>query len=512
MKIFLKIFGLAAAIALALLGGQLRAQDDSSPSDSSVCFQSFYDQLASQGTWIQTDKYGYVFQPTESDPNWRPYTYGHWVDTDAGMTWVSDEPFGWATYHYGRWVNLDGYGWVWVPGYTWAPAWVGWREGDDDVGWAPLPPDSDEGIDFYADDFDWGFGFHIGDDCDLAYGIGPWWYNFCPVVYIGDPYCWRHFRDRRDNFARIGRTRNVTNINFHRDGAGRFGRVTAEGPSVAALNARAQTPIEHAQLTSASRLANAGLHGNTLAVFAPRVDPATVKTARPGAVSQTLANTSVNRGTDITHPLAVNSRISPAGATAEQIHAATLAQANVPAQARVATPNTRISRPLTQPLTSLRTDARSTPTIGADVRRNAVAGTSRVAAPSLSELDARFTGVPETRHTAIPSNVESRYTGEAIAPSHTTSTFRSFPSYSSGEIYRPSNVYQTMAPVFHSETGTSMFRSSASAYHPSYNFHSFAPTSQSHVGGYAPAAHFSGGGARASASGTGGQSGYSGRR
>ena len=25
----------------------------------------------------------------------------------------------------------------------------------------------------------------IGDDCDLAYGIGPWWYNFCPVAFIG---------------------------------------------------------------------------------------------------------------------------------------------------------------------------------------------------------------------------------------------------------------------------------------------------------------------------------------
>ena len=79
------------------------------------------------------------------------------------------------------------------------------------------------------------FGFHIGDDCDVAYGIGPAWYNFCPVAYIGDRDCWRHFRDHRDNFAFIGRTRNVTNLNFRRDGAGRFGHVRAEGPSVAAL-------------------------------------------------------------------------------------------------------------------------------------------------------------------------------------------------------------------------------------------------------------------------------------
>ena len=135
MNTFIKTLGLAAVLVLALCAGQLRAQDDSTapadraapdaansaPANDDVSFQTFYDQLANQGSWVQTDQYGYVFQPTESDPNWRPYTYGHWVNTDAGLTWVSDESFGWATYHYGRWVNLDGYGWVWVPGYTWGP-------------------------------------------------------------------------------------------------------------------------------------------------------------------------------------------------------------------------------------------------------------------------------------------------------------------------------------------------------------------------------------------------------
>jgi hypothetical protein len=221
MKTFASTFGLAAVLALALFTVAARAQDATAQNNSSASFQTFYDQLASQGTWIQTNNYGYVWQPTESNPNWRPYTYGHWINTPDGMDWVSDESFGWATYHYGRWVNIEGYGWVWVPGYTWAPAWVSWREDDDDVGWAPLPPDSDVGIDYYDDgDLDLGFGFHIGDDCDLAYGIGAFCYNFCPIAYIGDRDAWRHFRDPRDNFALINHTRNVTNINFNRTGAG----------------------------------------------------------------------------------------------------------------------------------------------------------------------------------------------------------------------------------------------------------------------------------------------------
>jgi hypothetical protein len=516
MKTFIRTFGFAAMLALALFAGQVRAQDQQNDSDAtappsndsnavpndsasalqnggdSVSFQTFYDQLAGQGTWIQADKYGYVFQPTESDPNWRPYTYGHWVNTDAGLTWVSDDSFGWATDHYGRWVNLDGYGWVWVPGYTWAPAWVSWREGDDEVGWAPLPPDSDQGIDFYDDDdyftgFD--FGFHIGDDCDLAYGIGPWCYNFCPIAYIGDRDCWRHFRDHRDNFAFIGHTRNVTNINFRRDGTGRFGQVHAEGPSVAALNARARTPIAHAQLTSASRLGNAGLHGNTLAVYAPRVDPATVKTTRPASVGERLTNTTVNRGTDINRPLAVNSRVRPAGPTAEQIHAAALAQGNVPAGAKIATANTRISRPLTQPLTSMRTNTRSSAAFGPSGRLNAVNGTTHVATPSFSN-ESRFTGAPIAERPTISSSGESRFTGEpfgseAFAPSHATSS----------ESYHPSSVFHESAPIYHSST--------PSYYHPQSSFHSYTPPQsgfrtfappQSSFRSYAPASHFGGGG------------------
>ncbi|MEM7008030.1 MAG: DUF6600 domain-containing protein, partial [Thermodesulfobacteriota bacterium] len=61
--------------------------------------------------------------------------------SDQGWLWISYEPWGWATYHYGRWVFDDYAGWVWIPGTTWAPAWVSWHESPDYIGWAPLPPD-----------------------------------------------------------------------------------------------------------------------------------------------------------------------------------------------------------------------------------------------------------------------------------------------------------------------------------------------------------------------------------
>src|SRR5258708_24450962 len=46
----------------------------------------------------------------------------------------------WACYHYGSWLYDPAYGWVWIPGTEWAPAWVVWREAPDYIGWAPCGP------------------------------------------------------------------------------------------------------------------------------------------------------------------------------------------------------------------------------------------------------------------------------------------------------------------------------------------------------------------------------------
>src|SRR5207244_8654098 len=75
-------------------------------------YSTFYTKLEPHGEWLETADYGYVWQPreAESSRSWRPYTNGRWVYTDAGWTWISEEPFGWATYHYGRWTRLRGIG------------------------------------------------------------------------------------------------------------------------------------------------------------------------------------------------------------------------------------------------------------------------------------------------------------------------------------------------------------------------------------------------------------------
>src|SRR5471032_1889747 len=197
MKTLVNLFAVLTVVSLSSSASFVRAQDaqyapppppdnQGDQSDQGASFQTFYDQLGDQGTWVQTDDYGYVFQPNVSDPNWAPYTDGHWVYTDAGWTWVSDEPWGWATYHYGRWANIDGTGWVWVPGYRWAPAWVSWRYGGGYAGWAPLPPESFIGAEYGDGGVDVGIGFHFGGDVDVSFNIGPGCYNFVRVEDIGE--------------------------------------------------------------------------------------------------------------------------------------------------------------------------------------------------------------------------------------------------------------------------------------------------------------------------------------
>jgi hypothetical protein len=105
----------------------------------------FYEPLAPFGYWVQVPRYGWCWYPAYVDQGWRPYTNGHWLWSDDGWYWASEEPWAWATYHYGRWTWDPYYGWLWVPGTEWAPAWVGWRDGDGYVGWAPLPPECDFG-------------------------------------------------------------------------------------------------------------------------------------------------------------------------------------------------------------------------------------------------------------------------------------------------------------------------------------------------------------------------------
>ena len=91
----------------------------------------------SYGSWRNEPTYGYVWYP-RVQVGWRPYYHGRWVSLRPyGWTWIANDPWGWPTHHYGRW-GISGGAWFWIPGRSWAPAWVSWGYAPGYVSWCPL--------------------------------------------------------------------------------------------------------------------------------------------------------------------------------------------------------------------------------------------------------------------------------------------------------------------------------------------------------------------------------------
>jgi len=217
----------------------------------------FYDALAPYGDWMEMQPYGWVWAPRSVDAGWRPYRNGHWVYTDYDWTWVSDEPWGWAPFHYGRWTVDSRYGWVWVPGSVWAPAWVSWRYGDDYAGWAPLPPDADVALG------------------QASFGIDPLAYCFVPARYLTEPVLTSHYVPAARNVTIVNVTRNVTNYTVVDN------RVVNQGVQLAEVEKATGRAVPRARIAEAAAPAPTRVRGNEVAIYKPPVPAAKGQPTRP---------------------------------------------------------------------------------------------------------------------------------------------------------------------------------------------------------------------------------------
>lgn len=276
---------LAVLALLVPVGPQAEARTD-------ISIDFFYDNLNDGGSWVDVADYGYCWQPTVAVSNrtWRPYSDGYWAYTDVGWTWVSYEDFGWATYHYGRWIRLRGRGWVWVPGRDWGPAWVSWRTGGDFVGWAPLPPKRPGE---YWDESP------ITARVDIDFDIGPAYYNFIDVRYIGEPVLRERIFAAEQNVTYIAKTVNVTNITYTNS------TVYNYGPDYDIVSRYSTRPIQRLSLqreTSVDPVAAAQskslmkVQGDKLVVAAPQQFQKPAKAVAPKVVKEKVTQASVEHG------------------------------------------------------------------------------------------------------------------------------------------------------------------------------------------------------------------------
>ncbi|MEY2555447.1 MAG: hypothetical protein QOF93_591 [Verrucomicrobiota bacterium] len=276
------LFVFAVTIVLLPFSPEAKSQD--------VSVDFFYNNL-NGGSWFEVGDYGYCWQPdvAASDPSWRPYADGYWAYTDEGWTWVSYEDFGWATYHYGRWVRLADYGWVWRPGYEWGPAWVSWRFGGGYAGWAPLPPETEVAYESRP----------LTGHLDVEFDIGPGYYNFVDLRYIGEPVLRSRIVDVNQNVTYINQTVNVTNITYKNK------TVYNYGPDLNVVNQYSSRPIQKLKLerpvnVDFSVAAKSGgltkVQGNALIVAAPMRMTRPAKQIAPPTVKTKLADAKVEKG------------------------------------------------------------------------------------------------------------------------------------------------------------------------------------------------------------------------
>ena len=254
-----------------------------------VSVDFFYDQLGDYGDWVEVGDYGYGWQPRDVEEDWRPYSDGRWAYTEAGWTWISDEPYGWAVYHYGRWARIERKGWVWIPGTEWAPAWVSWRRSPRHVGWAPLPPEAR-------------FRRNVGFSgwVDSYYDIGPSAYRFVEVRNFGAPRLRVAFVDPRENITIIQQTTNITNITYvnstvYNQGP-RYEEISRESAEpIRRLKLDRQVEIEGDRASFRGEQMRSRVDGDSLRVFAPGFD-ARAAAAPPRKLSEKIEKVEVNRG------------------------------------------------------------------------------------------------------------------------------------------------------------------------------------------------------------------------
>lgn len=179
--------------------------------------------------------------------------------TGYGNTWVSDDPWGWAVYHYGRWTYNSYYGWVWVPGLEWAPAWVTWRYGGGFCGWAPMGP-----------------GVAVG----VATDVPATWWVFVSSQHLYQPNCFSYWRGVSYNPIYLRQTAMVGNYYVDNSTKVRY----HFGPRTEELQRDTRQPVQEYRVQQTNRPGAPSVAGNVVSLYRPRVNNGTVRTSQPASL------------------------------------------------------------------------------------------------------------------------------------------------------------------------------------------------------------------------------------
>jgi hypothetical protein len=143
----------------------------------------------------------------------------------------------------------DLYGWLWVPGYEWSPAWVTWGMFDDFYAWAPLMPGVNVGIAF------------------STWVPTPFYWNIVGANHIYDRDLYRSAIDRDhipDYVKRISIINNFGNTSLHN-------HFYSRGPAINDVERYTRRTITPASIKTVNNKVMANRDGNQIQVFRPVV-------------------------------------------------------------------------------------------------------------------------------------------------------------------------------------------------------------------------------------------------
>ncbi len=274
-----RLAALAAALAIGGAAGSTLIVPYYQAASAAVISVTVHERLSNYGNWHRSARFGEVWVPAVSE-GWRPYTDGTWIWTDDGWYWQSDEPFGEIVFHYGHWAYDDDLGWVWIAGDEWAPAWVVWRESDDEIGWAPAPPPD-----------------------EVVVATDSWW-AFAPVAAIGAVNILNDVRPVSENVTIIRQTTIINNTTVVNNYGGRrtahlgnavvpvdAGPALARLPksTLASLRAAKVTPPERGKVVAAHLDPAKGAAIKRLAIRQQPTEPAVAGPKQTGQSASKMA-------------------------------------------------------------------------------------------------------------------------------------------------------------------------------------------------------------------------------
>ncbi|MFP4292481.1 MAG: DUF6600 domain-containing protein [Cyclobacteriaceae bacterium] len=247
----------------------------------SVSFETFYHELSPYGQWIDDRNLGFVWLP-DVGRDFHPYmTNGYWVMTEYGNTWVSNYDWGWAPFHYGRWRFDDYYGWMWVPGTEWGPAWVAWRNGGGYYGWAPLGP-----------------GVNINISVNIGRYIPNSYWTFVQHRHFMRPNVFRYCAPRPHITRIINQTTIINNTYVYND---RHTYYT--GPQVHDIERYTRQRVRVHRVNHVDQRGRSGVRNGTVSVYQPARSNRDVNVSRSrGRTNYSGSRANVSRGRSSASP------------------------------------------------------------------------------------------------------------------------------------------------------------------------------------------------------------------